>query len=258
MRKTKKIIEKIFNHLKYEILATQIDGDKAYMVMAVQNIDCRQAWYNASIAYANLCLENAFSEKYLYETELYLEYLDNMEKAIKDADYVLPTVEVEMNLENHRWVCELSDELVDAITGGLLTAMEEESPIVYADGLLPTFYEYSAKVVGFQKKKDWENKNSVYLTINLTNNSNEAISYDEVMWTLAYQEDYKLNPSCPLTTDKDNYKLYFNREKVLKPGESIEILEVYNLKSNSNIIEVKTYNYLTNDLINTYNLGLNM
>ena len=252
---TEEIVNRIFKHLKYEVLTSQINGDEALMTMAISNVNCGQAWHEAANNYATLCLENAFSEEYLDENALYNEYLEKMEKAIKNADYVSTVVYVEMDLKNHRWVCNLSDDLVNAITGGLQAAIDGKSPTMINSNLL--IPEYSISINGFQKAKDKDGRDSVFVNVLWTNNSNTPKCYNDVMWSVAYrQDDYKLTPSEPSKNNKEKSTLYAERDKVINPGESIEVLEVFNLKDNTNIVKIKTFNFKTNDLIYVYNLSL--
>ena len=248
---TEKVVEKIFKHLEYEVLTAQVDGDEAYMTMAITNVNCGQAWFQAASDYAKLCLENAFTENYLDEKELYNKYLDNVEKAIKNADYVSCVVEVEMEMIDHRWVCELTDELVNGMTGGLLSAIDGEGPIMINSNLLFTANEYPIELSGFQKKE-----NDIYFTLKWTNNSNIAKSYEDVIWTGAYQKDYKLATKKPSVKDKNNNELWNNRNKDINPGETIEILEVFHLNNQTDTIKLKTYNFITNDLLFSYNLTM--
>ena len=123
-----KIIERLFKDLEYEVIASEIDGEDAVVIMCVKNIHGGQAWIDASKSYAKLCMENIFSEEYLSSDELYVEYLDQLEKTFKKSDFTVTTIAVEMEFVKGRWVCDIDDDLINAVTGNLLAAMDGDYP----------------------------------------------------------------------------------------------------------------------------------
>lgn len=121
---TKDIVERIFKHLKVETIDAFVDGDEAVVLMSVTTINAGQAWINGLEKYAVTCAENLFSETYADDATLYECYLEEFEDAVRAANYIKIPVAVEMDYENHRWIWDIDDDVINAITGFMLAAID--------------------------------------------------------------------------------------------------------------------------------------
>lgn len=121
---TKDIVERIFKHLEVETIDAFVDGDEAVVLMSVTTINAGQAWINGLEKYAVTCAENLFSDTYVDDATLYECYLDEFEDAVRDANYIKIPVAVEMDFENHRWIWDIDDDVINAITGFMLAAID--------------------------------------------------------------------------------------------------------------------------------------
>lgn len=123
---TREIVDRIFKHLKYETIETVVNGDEAYVLMVVENINAGQAWIDALEKYAALCAENLFSKNYDDVDVLYNTYLDEFESMVKKSNYIQIPVVIEMEFVDYRWIWDLDDDTVNALTGFLLAALDGE------------------------------------------------------------------------------------------------------------------------------------
>ena len=118
------IVDRIFKHLEIEVLDAFVDGDESIVLMSVTTINAGQAWINGLEKYAIECATNLFSNTYVDDAALYDCYLEEFEDAVKDANYIKIPVAVEMDYENHRWIWDIDDDVVNAITGFMLAAID--------------------------------------------------------------------------------------------------------------------------------------
>lgn len=118
------IVNRIFKHLDIEVLDAFVDGDEAIVLMSITTINAGQAWINGLEKYAIECAANLFSDTYVDDATLYDCYLEEFEDAVKDANYIKIPVAVEMDYENHRWIWDIDDDVINAITGFMLAAID--------------------------------------------------------------------------------------------------------------------------------------
>ena len=118
------IINRIFKHLEIDTISSSIDGNDASVQMNITTINAGKAWVIGMERYAIACAENLFAENYNDDATLYSYYLEEFESCVRKADYITIPVVVEMDYHNHRWEWDLDDDIVNAITGQLLAAIE--------------------------------------------------------------------------------------------------------------------------------------
>lgn len=120
------IVDRIFKHMSIETVESFVEGDDASVQMNITTINAGKAWVVGMERYAIACAENLFAENYDDDATLYSYYLDEFESCVRRADYITMPVIVEMDYHNHRWEWDLDDDVVNAITGQLLAAIEGE------------------------------------------------------------------------------------------------------------------------------------
>lgn len=118
------IINRIFKHLDIEVLDAFVNGDEAVVLMSVTTINAGQAWINGLEKYAIECASNLFSDTYADDDMLYQYYLEEFEDAVREAKYIKIPVAVEMDYRNHRWIWDIDDDVINAITGFMLAAID--------------------------------------------------------------------------------------------------------------------------------------
>ena len=118
------IVDRIFKHMSIETVKSFIDGNDASVQMNITTINAGKAWVVGMERYAIACAENLFTENYDDDATLYSYYLEEFESCVRHVDYITIPVVVEMDYHNHRWEWDLDDDVVNAITGQLLAAIE--------------------------------------------------------------------------------------------------------------------------------------
>lgn len=121
---TLKVVNRLFKNMEYVVVDSKVDGDEAIVTMWIMNINAGDAWVRTLEDYAALSAGNMFTNKQMTSEELYETYLEELEDAFKAADMVIIPVVVEMEFENYQWVWDFDDDVINAITGNLLAAIE--------------------------------------------------------------------------------------------------------------------------------------
>lgn len=121
---TLKIVNRLFKNMEYIVVDSCVDGDEAVVTMWIMNINAGDAWVRTLENYAALSVENMLTNKQMTSEELYMTYLDELEDSFKAADMVIIPAIVEMEFENYQWVWDFDDDVINAITGNLLAAIE--------------------------------------------------------------------------------------------------------------------------------------
>lgn len=130
---TAKIVDRLFKHMEYIVVDTCVDGDEATVVLWVMNINAGKAWERTLADYAAASAENMLTNKPSTAEDLYEYYLEELDNAFRKADMVVVPVVVEMELENYQWIWDFDDDVINAISGNLLAAIE---------GDLDNYYNY--------------------------------------------------------------------------------------------------------------------
>jgi hypothetical protein len=121
---TQKIVNRLFKNMEYTVISSEVDGDEATVTMWIMNINAGNAWERTLEKYAELSVGNMLTDKRVSPEDLYLEYLDELEDSFRAADMIIIPVVVEMDLENYQWIWDFDDNVINAITGNLLAAIE--------------------------------------------------------------------------------------------------------------------------------------
>ena len=162
------IIDRIFKHLEIDTISSSIDGNDASVQMNITTINAGKAWVVGMEQYAITCAENLFSEDYNDDATLYSYYLEEFESCVRKADYITIPVVVEMDYHNHRWEWDLDDDVVNAITGQLLDAIEGD---LNSSNIVITVPEVEDKGPSVEAEQD------VIPTLGMQNAIKEAESY---------------------------------------------------------------------------------
>jgi len=121
---TLEIVDRIFKHLEVETIKTYVVGNESSVIVKIKTINAGQAWIDGLTKYAEVCASNLFSETYEDDASLYEYYMSEFEDAVRNADYIYIPATIEMHYRNHRWEWKIDDEVINAITGELLSAIE--------------------------------------------------------------------------------------------------------------------------------------
>ena len=114
------ILKLITQNLSYQILNTKVDGDSAVVTVSITNTDMSAAMSEYMLNIFAL----AFSGNYATEAELETAAYDLLKTSIQNnkSKTVTNQVDVQLTKQDKDWVVTMSDELTDAIFGGMITA----------------------------------------------------------------------------------------------------------------------------------------
>jgi hypothetical protein len=121
---TLEIVDRIFKHLEVETVKTYVVGNESNVIVKIKTINAGQAWIDGLTKYAEVCASNLFADTYVDDASLYEYYMSEFEDAVRNADYIYIPATIEMHYRNHRWEWKIDDDVVNAITGELLAAIE--------------------------------------------------------------------------------------------------------------------------------------
>lgn len=121
---TLEIVDRIFKHLEVETVKTYVVGNESNVIVKIKTINAGQAWIDGLTKYAEVCASNLFADTYVDDASLYQYYMSEFEDAVRNADYIYIPATIEMHYRNHRWEWKIDDDVVNAITGELLAAIE--------------------------------------------------------------------------------------------------------------------------------------
>lgn len=257
------IVDRIFKHLEVETVTSKVEGDEAQVLMNITTINAGKAWIIGLEKYAILCAENLFSDEYVDDATLYSCYLEEFEDSVRKAEYIKTPVTVEMDYKNHRWVWDIDDDVINAITGFLLAAIEGDinsdtfaiSDLVDEEvkdfGVAPEVEEVTpsedissdmVEILGYEIS-DYHGKSILCVIGSYTNTSNETQAQYEAMNERAFQNGVELNKVYYVNNEKLE-ELYSNSGLELRPGVSIEFAILFELKSEDlSAIEVEFYEW---------------
>ncbi len=238
------IIDRIFKHLEIDTISSSVDGNDASVLMNITTVNAGKAWVVGMERYAIACAENLFAESYDDDATLYSYYLDEFESCVRHADYITMPVVVEMDYHNHRWEWDLDDDVVNAITGQLLAAIEGDlnssniviTPDVENMGpstetntqpIKPEQNNTSpVSIIGYDVSVDDYGQKCLVVKYKWTNTLNETEAYWNEFNDKAFQNGVSLDTSYP-SSKNSYYSLYSNWTREIRPGTSIEFVRFF-------------------------------
>lgn len=124
-KEEKEMLKLFFDKLSYKIVDTKVEGDNATIKAEITNIDFTKAMGNYFTKVLEVSMSNAtakegeqLSDEALQKKteELLVEML-----SASDVEMITKEVAVQMTKVDGSWKIETSDELLDAITGGMMS-----------------------------------------------------------------------------------------------------------------------------------------
>lgn len=110
--------------LKFKILSTDIDGEKATVKTEITNIDAMKALQKYLQEAFTEALNNAFQQKELTDEEAEKKSEEKYIEILKSDDIGMTTnnVDIKLTRNGDSWKIDLDEELQNAILGGLIKA----------------------------------------------------------------------------------------------------------------------------------------
>lgn len=244
------MLEQLASGLTYQITDSSEDTKAGTATVTVEftNIDMSTVFsewmgeiFSKALGYAFLPADQQPSEEEL--SDLSMEALREAVENHAD-DKVTNTVDIPLSLVENEWKIDTSDEVIDAMTGGMMTAF---SSLDEAEGTSETPAEpvrtnpavlgdYTVEIQSATITQDYEGNPAVVIDYSWTNNSSETTSPLFSVTTAVFQDGVGLESA--LITADSVYDSSMHMADV-RPGTTIEVQEAFSLYNTTSPIEVE-------------------
>ena len=247
------ILEKIASGLTYEITGSTEDEEAGTATVSVDftNIDMgtvMSEWVSdmmtTAIGYAFLPEDQQPSEDEL--NQMYMDSLTEVMDNNKD-NTVTNSVDVQLSLTENKWKIDSSDEVVDAMVGGMMSyadsmgnsfgGAETETPTVETARINPaTLGDYTVEIKSTSMTQDYDGNPVVVVTYSWTNNSSETTTPMGSVTTKVFQDGVGLEGI--YIVGSEDYDPDTTTTEV-RPGTTIDVQEAFILNNTISPIEVE-------------------
>lgn len=252
---TQQLLELIASGLTYQITDSTEDAKAGTATVTVEftSIDMSAVFsewmgelVSRALGYAFLPADQQPSEEEL--SELSIEIFCDVAENHTD-DKVTNTVDIPLSLVENEWKIDTSDEVMDAMTGGMITTFTSlddilngaetsiaETPAEPVRTNPAILGDYTVEIESATITQDYAGDPAVVITYSWTNNSSETTSPLFSVSTAVFQDGVGLESA--LITDDSVYDSNMRTADV-RPGTTIEVQEAFSLYNTTSPIEVE-------------------
>ncbi len=252
---TQQLLEPIASGLTYQITDSTEDAKAGTATVTVEftSIDMSAVFsewmgelVSRALGYAFLPADQQLSEEEL--SELSIEIFCDVAENHTD-DKVTNTVDIPLSLVENEWKIDTSDEVMDAMTGGMITTFTSlddilngaetsiaETPAEPVRTNPAILGDYTVEIESATITQDYAGDPAVVITYSWTNNSSETTSPLFSVSTAVFQDGVGLESA--LITDDSVYDSNMRTADV-RPGTTIEVQEAFSLYNTTSPIEVE-------------------
>ncbi len=252
---TQQLLELLSSGLTYEITDSSEDvkAGTATVTVELTNIDMSTVFsewmgeiFSQALVYAFLPAEQQPSEEELNDLsmELFQEAIEN-----HTDDKVANTIDIPLSLVENKWKIDQSDEIIDAMTGGMMTSLSSlddifndvetstaEAPAEPVRTNPAILGNYTVEIQSATITQDYAGDPAIVIAYSWTNNSSETTSPFFSVSTSVFQDGVGLDSA--LITDDSVYDNRMHTADV-RPGTTIEVQEAFSLYNTTSPIEVE-------------------
>ena len=252
---TQQLLEPIASGLTYQITDSTEDAKAGTATVTVEftSIDMNAVFsewmgelVSQALGYAFLPAHQQPSEEELSELsiEIFCDVVEN-----HTDDKVTNTVDIPLSLVENEWKIDTSDEVLDAMTGGMITTLTSlddtlngaetstaETPAEPVRTNPAVLGDYTVEIESATITQDYAGDPAVVITYSWTNNSSETTSPLFSVSTAVFQDGVGLESA--LITDDSVYDSSMHMADV-RPGTTIEVQEAFSLYNTTSPIEVE-------------------
>lgn len=249
------LLEQLASGLTYQITDSSEDTKAGTATVTVEftNIDMSTVFsewmgeiFSQALGYAFLPAAQQPSEEELSELsiETFCDVVEN-----HTDDKVTNTVDIPLSLVENEWKIDTSDEVLDAMTGGMITTFTSlddtlngaetstaETPAEPVRTNPAALGDYTVEIESATITQDYAGDPAVVITYSWTNNSSETTSPLFSVSTAVFQDGVGLESA--LITDDSVYDSSMRTADV-RPGTTIEVQEAFSLYNTTSPIEVE-------------------
>lgn len=123
----KKVLDKILETMDYEIISCSNNGNTSIVTVKITNLNMELIMRTAQDKVIENILKHPWNSLIDYVSGGEEKFAANVFMAIMEdtpKEYITTTVDIKVNKVNDEWIMEESDELINAMTGGIIVAME--------------------------------------------------------------------------------------------------------------------------------------
>ena len=108
----------------------------------------------------------------------------------------------------------------------------------------------------YELVKNYDGKDTIAVSIDFTNNSDEAASFDVAMMCDAFQDGVELDTTSVYTDEESFDCMDDDTSKQIKPGRTIEIIVTKELENTTSPVDVEVEEFLGNgdEVVKTFEL----
>lgn len=252
---TQQLLEPIASGLTYQITDSTEDAKARTATVTVEftSIDMSAVFsewmgelVSQALGYAFLPADQQPSQEELSELsiEIFCDVVEN-----HTDDKVTNTVDIPLSLVENEWKIDTSDEVLDAMTGGMITTLTSlddtlngaetstaETPAEPVRTNPAVLGDYTVEIESATITQDYAGDPAVVITYSWTNNSSETTSPLFSVSTAVFQDGVGLESA--LITDDSVYDSSMHMADV-RPGTTIEVQEAFSLYNTTSPIEVE-------------------
>lgn len=252
---TQQLLELLSTGLTYQITDSNEDVKAGTATVTVEftNIDMSvvfSEWmgeiFSQALGYAFLPADQQPSEEELNNLSMEI-----FREAIEDHkdDKVANTIDIPLSLVENEWKIDQSDEIIDAMTGGMMTSLSSlddifngtdistaETPAEPVRTNPAALGDYTVEIQSATITQDYAGDPVIVIAYSWTNNSSETTSPFFSVSTSVFQDGVGLESA--LITDDSVYDSRMHTADV-RPGTTIEVQEAFSLYNTTSPIEVE-------------------
>ena len=247
------LLEKLADNLSYRITGSSEDEQAGSAAVTVEftNLDMGTVvpeWigdvFAQAFGYAFLPEDQQPSEE-----SLSAMYMDSLNSAIDrhKEDLVTHTVDVRLSLVNDEWKIDATDDVIDAMVGGMMTSFssledslgdpeESPEPTETVRTNPANLGDYAVEIKSAAVTQDYDGNPAVILTYAWTNNSSETTSPMFSVSTAVFQDGIAMDRAFLYDDPAYDGGMYSTD---VRPGTTVEVQEAFELSNTASPIEVE-------------------
>ena len=257
---SQELLERIANGLSYEITGSTEDEDAGTATVTVDFTaidmepvlsDFMSDMISTAVGYAFLPEDQQPSDEEM--NQMFMDSLMESMDAHQDTS-VTNTVDVSLTLVDDAWKITPSDEVIDAMMGGMLSYFENTGvafgSLAEEESTQPTrsnpadLGDYTVEIKNAAVAQDSDGNPAVVITYSWTNNSSETTSPFASISTAVFQNGVGMQSAFIYDDSVYDSSAYMTD---VRPGTTIDVQEAFSLQDTTSPIEVEVSEWLSSD-----------
>ncbi len=146
--------------------------------------------------------------------------------------------------------------LLTVITAFAFAGCTEAEPEAAAPSDKGTLGNYEIAIKDCEMVKDYDGSDTIAVSIDFTNNSDDAASFDTVMMYDAFQDGMELETTSVYTDEESFECMDDDVSRQIKPGKTIEVVITKKLENTTSPVEVEVEEFFGNDdkIVKTFDI----